>query len=126
MKAGLFTAFIVLLFVILGLSTKCERRLLSPETESDPLSVEETAPLRTQKVGGNHAPIEPIEVQQRPSLDQLDPFTKLRDELLVQSLSGSKVLKDLTLGFARWSADGAFSLKKRNETAFVSLVRLPV
>ena len=55
MKAGLFTAFIVLLFVILGLWTKCERkRLLSPETESDPLSVEETVPLRSLKVGGNH------------------------------------------------------------------------
>ena len=120
MKFGLFTAFIVLLFVILGLSTKCERRLLSPETESDPLSVEETAPLRTQKVGGNHTPIEPIEVQRRPSLDQLDPFTKLRDELLVQCLSGSKVLKDLTLGFEGGPQMERF-LKKRNETAFVSL-----
>ena len=114
MKAGSFTALIVLLFVILGLSTKCERRLLSPETESDPLSVEETAPLRTQKVGGNHTPIEPIEVQRRPSLDQLDPFTKLRDELLVQSLSGSKVLKDLTLGFEGGPQMERFRRRERN------------
>ena len=44
--------------------------------------------------------LEPMHAQQRPSLEQLDSFAKLRDELLVQSLSGSKVLKDLTLGFA--------------------------
>ena len=100
MKAGSFTALIVLLFVILGVWTWYGKGLLSPETDGDPLSVAETVPLRPQGVGGNHASLEPMHAQQRPSLEQLDSFAMLRDELLVQSLSGSKVLKDLTLGFA--------------------------
>ena len=99
MKAGSFTALIVLLFVILGVWTWYGKGLHSPETDGDPLSVEETVPLRSLGVGGNHASLEPMHAKQRPSMEQLDSFAMLRDELLVQSLSRSKVLKDLTLGF---------------------------
>ena len=100
MKAGSFTALIVLLFVILGVWTWYGKGLLSPETDGDPLNVAETVPLRPRGVGGNHASLEPMHAKQRPSMEQLDSFAMLRDELLVQSLSDSKVLKDLTLGFA--------------------------
>ena len=78
MKAGSFTALIVLLFVILGIWIWYGNGLLSPETDGAPLSVEETGPSRPQRDGGNHVSLEPMHAQQRPSLEQLDSFAKFK------------------------------------------------
>jgi len=100
MKAGSFTTLLVLLIVMLGVLTWYGGGFLSPEPDRDPESREETDPSPRKRIERQNEPVDSMVFNQRPALDELDSFSTLREELLLQSLSESKVLKDLTLGFA--------------------------
>jgi thermitase len=97
MKAGAFTTFVVLLLVLLSVLTW--KFFHSPGSDSDSRSRDETSSSYEERLTDPPKTDDSAVSHQRPALDELDSFSTLREELLLQSLSESKVLRDLTLGF---------------------------
>lgn len=97
MKAGAFTTLVVLLLVLLSVLTW--EFFPSPGPDSDSRSRDETSSSYEERLTDPPKTDDSAVSHQRPALDELDSFSTLREELLLQNLSESKVLRDLTLGF---------------------------
>lgn len=96
MKQGSFITYLALLLFLLSVLVWYRWPFFSSEPSSEKAR-EPIGPAEKEWAEGksNDSPVS----LPRRTFDELDSFSTLRDELLLQSLSESKVLKDLTLGF---------------------------
>jgi len=97
MKVGTFITLLVLLLILL--SALILERLAFFSSDLDQGEAAGPEVVQPERVAKKSKRADSAISNQRPRLQEIDSFSTLRDELLFQSLSDSKVLKDLTLGF---------------------------